>query len=351
MSMQSSPAIGRASQRRYRAVSRRALAAGVLCLCAALFCARAAAIGYVDGISDQHFESWGGLSSAVGFDTPLPSSFADAWAGSPPAGIALARYVVQWDVLRGVGYPEELANLQSWYEHTLELQLTPELALVNYDCGGCRAPDSTATYTRELEALHRAFPAIAIYEAWNEPNHAGSFHLPPAAAAHFMNSALSFCATHSCTAVAGDFLDSEANLVPYETQYEQSLDPRDPGNWGIHPYANVKYEGAVHTVERFKSRLPSPATDGIWFTEVGAYYCQSGELRGPELQAANARYLVEHLIAEFQPVHVFYYQAAWPTAESPPCDAQTLDTALYAAQSANGIVLARPAASVVFGAR
>jgi hypothetical protein len=323
-----------------------------LYLSAAFFCAQAAAIGYVDGISDQHFESWSGAFLApVGFNAPLPSSFADAWADSPPAAITLARYVVQWDVLRGVGYPEEFLNLQTWYDHTAELHLTPELALVNYDCGGCRPPDDSEAYARELEALHRAFPAITIYEAWNEPNHAGSFYLSPATAAHFMNSAYSFCATHACIAVSGDFLDAESNLVPYEEEYERNLNPRDPGNWGIHPYANVKYEGDSHTVEQFKARLPSPATDNIWFTEVGAYYCESGELRGPELQADNARYLVEHLIPEFQPVHVFYYQAAWPSDEPPPCDSQALDTALYAAQSSNGLVLARPAATVVFGAR
>jgi hypothetical protein len=96
-----------------------------------------AGTGYVDGISDQNL-------------------FFDASSlGGPPSQIKLARYVVQWDVMRGAGYPEELANLRNWYDAVIELKLTAELALDNYNCSGCAAPQRTAEYTAELHRDRR----------------------------------------------------------------------------------------------------------------------------------------------------------------------------------------------------
>ena len=321
------------------------------CLSLALMGASAqTATSYVDGISDQHLGSWAGnFSEASGFTAPFPSFFADAWVGSPPSHIRFARYVVQWDVMRGVGYSGEFTNLQSWYNQAIGLGLTPELALTNYGCSGCVVPEKTEYYAREVEALHSAFPSISVFEAWNEPNHPGSGYITPVAAAHFMNSTYAYCASHGCTAVAGDFLDSESNMVKYEEEYRTMLNPSDPGNWGIHPYANTKYESGSNTVQEFKNHLPNPGGDAIWFTEVGAYYCEAGEDRGPAEQEQSAKYLVDNLIPTFKPAHVFYYQAAWPYDEKPPCNSETLDSALYAAQSTGGFVFARPAASVIFG--
>src|SRR5580692_3912342 len=312
--------------------------------------ASAGATAYVDGISDQNFMNWAGnFSEASGYNTPFPGFFADSWVGSPPSHIKLARYVVQWNVMKGVGYSGELADLQSWYSHTTELQLTPEVALDNYNCSGCTVPKTTEEYTKALEALHSAFPGVSVVEAWNEPNNANyTSYLTPVAAAHFMNSAYSFCTGHGCTAVAGDFLDSESNMVKYEEEYESNLNPRDPDNWAIHPYHAVKYE-SDSTVTSFLDALPSPTTDHIWFTEIGAYYCESGTTYGASSQEKNAKYLVNQLIPEFGPLHVFYYEAAGHYDEKPPCSSGADDTALYAAESTGGPILARPAAKIIFG--
>jgi hypothetical protein len=323
----------------------------VLCLSLAFASPQAQAVGYVDGISDQHLGSWAGtFSEASGFNAPFPSFFADSWVGSPPAHIKLARYVVQWDVMTGVGKPGELTNLEGWYNHAIEMGLTPELALANYNCSGCTAPAKTEYYTRELEALHKAFPSISIYEAWNEPNLGGSFHVSAETAAHLMNALYSFCSGHGCTTIAGDFADSESNMTTYEEEYKKYLSPSDPGNWGIHLYHAVKYENK-ETLVNFEALLPNKTKDKehVWFTEVGSYYCEFGENRGTATQEKNAKFLVG-LVAEQNPVHAFYYQAAWPNDEKPPCNSETLDTALYAAESTNGPVHARPAASVIFGA-
>jgi hypothetical protein len=321
----------------------------VVCL-SCVTSASAGATAYVDGVSDQYLMSWAGnYSDASGYNTPFPSFFANSWVGSPASHIKLARYVVQWDAMKGVGYSGELADLESWYSHTTELHLTPEVALDNYNCSGCSVPKTTEEYTKALEALHSAFPGISVVEAWNEPNNEHyTSYVTPVAAAHFMNAAYSFCAGHGCTAVAGDLLDSESNMVKYEGEYESNLNPRDPGNWGIHPYHAVKYESSS-TVTSFLDALPSPTTDHVWFTEVGAYYCETGTLYGPSSQEKNAKYLVNHLIPEFAPTHVFYYTAAWHYDEKPPCNSGTEDTALYAAESTGGPVLARPAAKVIFG--
>jgi hypothetical protein len=305
--------------------------AGLLLSLACLSTPAWAGTEYVDGISDQ----------SLFFDASL--------IGSHPAHIKLARYVVQWDVMRGAGYPEELTNLRNWYDDAVELQLTPELALDNYNCTGCTAPQGTAQYTAELETLLRSFPAIKVVEAWNEPNNSHySSYVAPALAAQFMNAAYAICEAHGCTAIAGDFLDSEPNMVEYEEAYERNLQPRDPGNWGIHPYHAVKYM-TNETVIRFREALPDPAVDRIWFTEVGAYYCEAGRTYGEESQDEQARFLVHDLIPEFQPTHVFYYELAWRYDEPPACDSQQDDTALYAATRPNGPLLPRSAAGVVFG--
>jgi hypothetical protein len=325
----------------------------VACLSVTCICAPAwAGTAYVDGVSDQGLMSWsGGFSEGGGPDPAFASYFDGSWAHGPSTHIKLARYVVQWDVMGGAGYPEELANLQRWYAHATALGLTPDVALDNYNCEGCTLPQAPAEYDEALQALFRAFPEIAIVEAWNEPNDSHySSYVPPELAAGFTNAAYAFCRGHGCTTVAGDLLDSEANMLEYERQYESYLNPRDPGNWGIHPYHAVKYMSA-ETVASFREALPDAATDSIWFTEVGAYYCEAGAAYGEGPQIQQARFLVDELMPEFQPEHVFYYEMAWRYDEPPPCADGQADTALYAARGVDGPLLARSAAGVIFGSR
>ena len=201
----------------------------------------------MDGISDQGLMSWSGNVTDAGSSTGFPAFFAGSLVGQPPSHIKLARYVVQWDVMLGAGYQEELANLSEWYAHAVALGLTPDVALDNYNCTDCSAPQSVSEYTAALEALLGAFPAIEVLEAWNEPNNTHyTSYLAPAQAAVLMNAADALCDSHHCTAIAGDFLDSEPNLVEYEHEYERYLMPADPGDWGIHPYHAVKYTTEQH---------------------------------------------------------------------------------------------------------
>lgn len=322
-----------------------------LCLSLACFSTPAwAGPGYVDGISDQGLMGWAGnVTGASGSSIAFPAFFAGSLVGDPPSRIELARYVVQWNAMQGVGYPEEVANLRRWYDNAVQLQLTPELALDNYNCSGCTAPLSSAEYTAALEALLAAFPGIRVVEPWNEPNNTHyTSHVAPETAAQLTNAAYSLCRIHGCTAVAGDLLDAEPNMVEYEHEYERYLTPADPANWGIHPYFAVKYT-TDSTVLAFEKALPAPASDSVWFTEVGAYYCEAGHLYGERSQAEQARFLTENLIPEFKPEHVFYYELASRYDEPPACDLQQNDTALYAAGGTGGPLTARAAAPVVFG--
>jgi hypothetical protein len=302
---------------------------------------------YVDGISDQHLYNWNAGALSV---------FSNAWVGNPPSHIKLVRYVVQWNVTSH-GYEYQDAIFKSWYEEvTLELGPTIEVALADYS--GANEP-SSSEYRTELEKLLIAYPNIRYIEAWNEPNHhstAVKFYVEPAAAAHYMNEAYSVCQTHNCTAVAGDFLD-ESNMSEYEAKYiaGSNLNPKDPPNWGMHPYDAVDTR-ETGPVEAFRNGLPGKGTERIWFTEIGAYYCKRGEsTSGSEnatreaYQAARASYLVNTLIPHTTNLeHVFYYEYAFEGLARVNCSNEE-DTELYAPPSEGQSIQARSAASVIFG--
>ena len=282
-----------------------------------------AATRYVDGISDQSLPSWDG-SFPGGY---FAGFFHDTWAdGGLSSHIALARYVVQWNVMSGA-YPEYRAELESWYADVLELGLTPEVSLASYD--GVM-PRSAMEYQIRLQALLGRFTAIRYLEAWDEPNHTAK--LTAVAAAGYTNSAYSLCQTHGCTVIAGNFLDSQSNMISYERAYERALHPATLPNWGIHPYAAVKTRNPS-TVLAFKSNLPGGgAGKRIWFTEVGAYRCEATgryEPRGERAQARDASWLVNRLMPDIQPAHVFYYEFLFKDSRPPPCSRTDSDTALY----------------------
>jgi hypothetical protein len=311
----------------------------------------ARAIAYIDGISDQHLATLAGLfSPEATLGVAFPGFFVSPLSGGPLSEIRLARYVTQWDVMSGAGYPEELANLRRWYDTTVALGLTPQLALANYACDGCVAPRDSDEFAVQLAALHGRFPAIVVYEPWNEPNLSGSFHIPAQLAAELMNVANAFCADHGCTAIAGDFSDASPNMNAYQREYERHLSPRDPGDWAVHLYHAVKYE-SPSTLEGFSALLPGGRSDRLWLTELGAYYCEFGMQRGAARQEENARFLRDVLIPIARPLHAFYYQLMWPYDETPPCESRTQDTALYARAGVGEPPLARPAASVLLRSR
>jgi len=306
----------------------------------------------IDGISDQNLPYWNGSYSA----SPFAALFRNTWVSSPPSHIRYARYVVQWNVIANRGGSEQDKNyynaLSSWYADVREAGLIPVLAPTVYKGS---PPTTSGAYRQAITELLNAFPAPYL-EAWNEPNHTAG--LTVAGAAHFMNEAYKACQTHSCTAIAGDFLD-EPGSRRYAEEYKEALSatlyPREknPPDWGIHPY------GAINkgTTEALAIRHFLPAGDKLWITEAGAYYCEKagatarvyGEGFNENEQGYDANRLVTAVIPALNPVHVFYYEVMYKYNRITPCASSegASDSALYWSESDEPI-FERPAAVVIF---
>jgi hypothetical protein len=325
----------------------------------------------VDGISDQNLSLWSGnfVDDANVFDAPLYDYFPLAWVG-PQGGqhIQYARFVTAPDAVAQGGTC--LQNLVDWLSDATAAHLTPVIAVWNVAEGGC-ADDghpSTAAYTSEITQLLGHLEALGdgdvpYIEAWNEPNDSG---VTAAQAAAYWLAANTVCASDGCTAIAGDFVDDDPDqgsqgfnpgcaagltyddfLAPYEDDYVTALGTARPAIWGFHPYYAVNCEQSA-SVTTFEAHLPTPAGQ-VWFTEVGAWECRLGEStpRGPTVQEQDAGYLVNTLIPQTAPAHVFYYELA-PLVYTQDCK-KYADSALYEAPTAPGVLQARPAAAVIFG--
>jgi hypothetical protein len=365
------------------------LAVGLSALALSLACTAAPAqarLTHVDGISDQNLAHWDNaeLNLSSFSSANFPSLISTLWAGATPAShIQLARFVVPWDAIDEAGGPAGEAADQNgaldfelfsaWLADVSWLGLTPVVALEpaprELAADGDRLPPllprSREEYERYVAALlsyaAQTGEPISYLEAWNEPNDRSVVHPSPSLAAEFTNAATSLCVAHGCTPIAGDFLDSEFRPaveregglgIGYEMAYSAKLHPI-PVNWGFHPYAAVKYEELMHgeetTITRFETRLPTQHV-AVWFTEVGAYYCQAGgdyPQGGPAEREAhqrkNAEYLNLLINDYYEVAHVFYYELSNGYHVETNCATES-DTSLF-----NDEDRPRQAASVVLG--
>jgi hypothetical protein len=281
-----------------------------------------ASSGYVDGISDQSLPVWDGSFHT----SPFAGFFRESWIGRAPAQITLARYVVQWNVMaqssRGPDARGDYRErFEAWLQDVRSLGLTPVVALTSYDE---MRPSSAAEYLPWLRALLDRATAmgypIRYIEPWNEPNGQGRESAERAAA--LANAADALCrGPHGCSVIAGDFED-RSNLASYESTYLSSL-TFAPHIWGVHPYVSVRSH-SPRNLRLFQANLPGHGVgDEIWFTEVGALYCDRGELRGEARQAEDASYLLKTLMADpaMAPAHVFYYGFLYGKRSQAPCTA------------------------------
>jgi hypothetical protein len=285
-----------------------------------------AATSHVDGISDQSLPAWDG-----GFrESYFTGLFDDIWVHGPGAHIEFARYVVQWNVMSGK-YRRYLDEFEAWLDDVTSIDLKPEIALTGYNG---LLPGSPREYRTELvEILSRARALghpIGWLEAWNEPNGQGGESAANAAA--FTNAASSVCAgEYDCTVIAGDFEDAP-DVAAYEREYIASLDPV-PSNWGVHPYYSVEQESEA-PYQNVRGHLPNGGEgERIWFTEVAARRCSDfdGALveNGEAGQARRASWLVNTLVRNAKPEHVFYYEVLLREGKRPDCRTEGSDSALY----------------------
>jgi hypothetical protein len=285
-----------------------------------------AATSHVDGISDQSLPAWDG-----GFrESYFAGLFDDAWAHGPGAHISFARYVVQWNVMSGK-YRRYLDEFEAWLEDVTSIGLRPEIALTSYDGVLPGIPREYRTELVKILARARALGhPIRWLEAWNEPNGQGGESAANAAA--FTNAASSVCAgEYDCTVIAGDFEDAP-DVAAYEREYVASLDPV-PDNWGVHPYYSVQEESEA-PFQNVREHLPNRgAGERIWFTEVAARRCSDfdGSLveNGEAGQAQRADWLVNTLMRNAEPEHVFYYEVLLRERRQPDCRTEGSDSALY----------------------
>ncbi len=283
-----------------------------------------AATSYVDGISDQSLPAWDGNFDESWF----AGLFEDTWVHGPGAHVDFARYVVQWNVTSG-DYPRYLREFEAWLQDVASIDLKPEIALSSYDGS---LPGSPGEYRVRLRAiLNRASALghpIRWLEAWNEPN--GQGNESAVNAAHFTNEASATCG-QGCTVIAGDFEDSP-DVARYEDEYIGNLDPV-PLNWGVHPYYSIEQESEA-PFENVREHLPNRGEDErIWFTEVAARKCSDFDGRlvknGESGQAKRADWLVNTLIKNVKPEHVFYYELLLKERRWPDCQTEGSDSALY----------------------
>jgi hypothetical protein len=284
---------------------------------------------YVDGISDQSVPTWDGNFSGSYF----AALFHEAWVGNPPSHITLARYVVQWNASAESeeGKPAYLGRFESWLRDVSSIGLVPDLALTSYTGS---YPSSAGEYQAQLQQILALAQAmghpIRYLEAWNEPNNQGN--VSASTAAQFTNSASAICKEdYRCTVIAGNFEDSQ-NVARYEEEYLKII-TTTPIIWGVHPYYSVE-EMSETPFLNFLDHLPDKGIgQQIWFTEISARKCsdfdghqvENGELG----QAQRANWLVNILMKNARPEHVFYYELLLKERRQPSCITEAWDGALY----------------------
>ena len=327
------------------------LSLAALCLSLAFGGAQAqAATAYVDGVSDQSLPAWdGGFSEGY-----FGRLFSAVWVTG--GHVKLARYVAQWDLMRedtnGANpHGDYRERLEAWLTDVGSLGLVPDVALTSYDGNYPEAGKEYETRLRQLLDRARAMGhPIQYVEAWNEPNNQGE--LPALEAASLTNSAQALCAQgYGCTVIAGNLEDSP-NVGTYEREYESALHPL-PAIWGVHPYHSVEHESEAPLLNFVRNLPHNGAGEQVWFTEIAARVCTNygGHLleNGEVGQANRTRWLVDTLMRNRRPEHVFYYAFLLGDRREPSCSSATEDGALYEPSTDPGAPdVPRPAASYVF---
>jgi hypothetical protein len=273
------------------------------------------------------------------------------YAGALP--YSYARATVPWDVAT---HPSDMASVVAW-AHTAEGR--GKRVLVSFTNYSATYP-SVSDYHDAVASFRAQLPEISEYTAWNEPNHhperspGANPTDDPGRAADYWDTLNGLC-VGACTVAAGDFLDpdptSQAELTgfdDYVARYRSALGAQ-PAVWAIHPYKAVDHE----SYGKLQSWIAG-STDGkpVWFTEIGAHYCDRDQLEGGTADAAlayqngRAQSLVSYLQTNPTRVQrVYYYfltgssSSSWPAVN----DCTDFDTGLLDATDHE-----RPAFRTVF---
>ncbi|MHB2000717.1 MAG: hypothetical protein ACYCSI_11125 [Solirubrobacteraceae bacterium] len=219
-----------------RALLRRLVRGGLLCLLLALVGAtlaasraQAAETSYVDGISDQSLAEW---------YPSFGSFFKETWVKG--GHIRYARFVLQWDA---EGSPE-WQTFTEWLYDVRNLELTPDVSITTWEK---TFPATIAEYRAKLAKIlltahEYSDSGEVILEPWNEPNGQGKLgksneknnieQKGAQTAAEYADAAHEVCTTiTTCTLVAGNFED-DPETVAYVEDYRSYLRNRPKTLWG-----------------------------------------------------------------------------------------------------------------------
>ncbi len=228
----------------------------------------------ITGIADENLYAWS------------PAS----WAAFDATGVQQVRRTVAWNVADGKEQHQgELTETASWINQA-EARGLQVLVSFRVNWSENVAPPSSTAYLDAVYKFRQAFPQVAYYTAWNEPNHKFSF-LPkantngnPILAAQYWIALNALCHSTNfptnCTVIAGDFLEpSPANAETFKNSYVNPYKQRigeagvSPSAWAIHPYTGVETGNWGVFTNTFK---PLTENKPIWFTEVGGMVCKNG---------------------------------------------------------------------------
>jgi hypothetical protein len=303
---------------------------------------------YVNGISDNTLPYWDG-TNVLSQSYFYANIFQPFWIGQRPHKITLSRYVVPWDIILHQN-PADQSYMQwtqfvQWYNDVKIMGLVPQISFTYtanclYTVSTCLespVPQNLAIYEQETQALLAAFPASFV-EPWNEPN-LGQV-IAPLFAAQLSDSIYNYCEAPGgpvrCYEIAGNLADSPSNFDSYyQTLKTHQIDPKF---WAIHPYSGVNNynedPNSFANFQYFLSNLPSPSTDYLAISEVGARVCNDGIPESPA-DTDQAALFIGYLLTEFAPFEVNYFgyldKGRYPPAPCPGTHNGNYDTFLYKA--------------------
>jgi hypothetical protein len=250
---------------------------GALLLCLAF--AAPAQAATITGFSDENIETWS------------PAT----WSAFTTTGVRQVRHIVPYDAALRAG---PLQEARDWIGAAESRGLE---VLISFNHNDVSPPPSAAAFVQGMAAFRRAFPQVAYYTAWNEPNHNPSNasganpNSNPALAADYWHAANDLCRNQpalgpTCTVIAGDFSDetTTAALKDYVSKYKARLlntYGESPGTWAVHAYKTLRTNDDNMLQEAFVDQIPGKH---FWVTEAAGMFCQtSGGYTGPGGTADN----------------------------------------------------------------
>jgi hypothetical protein len=199
-------------------------------------------------------------AKTIGIAEQKPEMFSDARFAQ--LGITHVRLNVAWDVLKSKRDAAALDDYMALADaHGASVLVTIDRS---------RAPTtrhklpSVTDYRKQLSALHKRYPRVREFSAWNEANHSGqpTYRHPERAAAYWL-ALRKLC--RGCTVLAADLLD-EVNATSWARSFVKAahhLRGPTPGVWGLHNYIDANLHRTTGTRRVLKS-----VSGKVWITET-----------------------------------------------------------------------------------